>query len=276
MSRGKKILLIVFGSLAGLFLLAFIAGVIIVQTQWFRDTVRQKIVAAVEDSTGGRAEIGSFSFDWHHLRAVIQNFVVHGSEPADDPPLLQAKLIQVDLKLTSPFKNFVDIAYLLVDTPRVDVIVQADGSTNIPSPKIKHSSDKTGLETVVDLAIGKFDLRGGVFTYSPEMGTGAFTRFETVSPAEKEARRAEIMAIQAGISRARNGSYVGRVLDVLIEQRVRPGSRTLTGRTRFQAPEVDGRVLLSVPRGAPGPRRSVVRAEITSAGPYDLRGRLVP
>ena len=116
----------------------------------------------------------------------------------------------------------------------------------------------------------------GVFTYSPEMGTEAFARLETVSPAEKEARRAEIMAIQAGISRARNGSYVGRVLDVLIEQRVRPGSRTLTGRTRFQAPEVDGRVLLSVPRGAPGPRRSVVRAEITSAGPYDLRGRLVP
>ena len=118
---------------------------------------------------------------------------------------------------------------------------------------------------------------GGMdLTPSPEMGTGAFTRFETVSPAEKEARRAEIMAVQAEISRARNGSYVGQALDVLIEQRVRPGRKTLTGRTRFQAPEVDGRVLLSVPRAAPGPWRSIVRAEITSAGPYDLRGRLVP
>ncbi|MGA2532048.1 MAG: 30S ribosomal protein S12 methylthiotransferase RimO [Candidatus Aminicenantales bacterium] len=115
----------------------------------------------------------------------------------------------------------------------------------------------------------------GVFTYSPEMGTDAFARPETVSPAEKEARRSEIMSIQAEISRARNGSYVGQALDVLIEQRVRPGSRTLTGRTRFQAPEVDGRVLLSVPRGAPGPLGPIVSAEITSAGPYDLRGRLV-
>jgi ribosomal protein S12 methylthiotransferase len=115
----------------------------------------------------------------------------------------------------------------------------------------------------------------GVFTYSPEKGTGAFAHPETVPPGEKEARRAEIMAIQAEISRARNGSYVGQALDVLIEQRAKPGGRTPTGRTRFQAPEVDGRVLLAVPRGAPGPLNSIVRAEITSAGPYDLRGRLV-
>src|SRR6476659_3745448 len=149
MSRPKKIALIVLGGLSGLLLLAVVAGLVVIQTQWFRDTVRQKIVAAVEDATGGRAEIGSFSFDWHHLRAVIQNFVLHGSEPADAAPLAAARLIQVDLKLSSPFKKIVDIAYLLVDTPRVDVIVQPDGSTNIPAPKIKQKpSDKSGLETI--------------------------------------------------------------------------------------------------------------------------------
>ena len=39
MSRPKKIALIILSSLGGLLLLAVIAGVIIVQTQWFRDTV---------------------------------------------------------------------------------------------------------------------------------------------------------------------------------------------------------------------------------------------
>src|ERR1035441_10301968 len=52
--------------------------------------------------TGGRAEIGSFTFDWTHLRAQIRNFVVHGLEPADAAPLLRADLLQVDLKLLSP------------------------------------------------------------------------------------------------------------------------------------------------------------------------------
>ena len=38
-------------------------------------------------------------------------------------------------------------------------MVFADGKTNIPEPKIKKKpSDKSGLETIVDLAIGRFDL----------------------------------------------------------------------------------------------------------------------
>src|SRR5690349_9515013 len=166
MSRPKKIALIVLGGLSGLLLLAVVAGLVVIQTQWFRDTVRQKIVAAVEDSTGGRAEIGSFAFDWHHLRAQIHNFVLHGSEPANVPPLFTAKLVQVDLKLTSPFGKIVDIAYLLADTPQANVIVYPDGTTNVPAPKIPHHSDKTGLETIVELAIGKFDLRNGSIIFS--------------------------------------------------------------------------------------------------------------
>ena len=81
---------------------------------------------------GGRVEIGSFQFDWTHLRADVHNFVVHGLEPPDAAPLFRANLLRVELKLLSPFKGFVDIAYLLVDTPQANVIVNADGSTNPP------------------------------------------------------------------------------------------------------------------------------------------------
>ena len=47
MSRPKKIALIVLGGLGGLLLLAVIAGLVVLQTQWFRDTVRQKIIEAL-------------------------------------------------------------------------------------------------------------------------------------------------------------------------------------------------------------------------------------
>src|SRR4051812_1032391 len=163
MTRGKKIALWISGSLVGLVVIALIAGVVIVQTDWFRNMVRTKIVAAVEESTGGRVEIGSFNFDWTHLRAEIRNFVLHGLEPKDAAPLFRANLLRVDLKLLSPFKGFVDIAYLLVDTPTANLIVNADGTTNVPAPKEKPKkpSDKSGLETVVDLAIGKFELKNG-------------------------------------------------------------------------------------------------------------------
>jgi translocation and assembly module TamB len=159
-------LLWVGGGLLALIVLLFVAGVTIVRTDWFRDMVRGKIIAAVEEGTGGRAEIGSFTFDWTHLRAQVRNFVVHGLEPSDAAPLLRADLLQVDLKLLSPFRGFVDIAGLLVEKPQANVIVYPDGHTNVPSPKVPSKSDKSALQTVVDLAIGRFDLRNGTLKFA--------------------------------------------------------------------------------------------------------------
>ena len=118
---------------------------------------------------GVRPQVGSFTFDWRHLRAQIRDFTIHGLEPAGGAPLFHANLVQVDLKLTSPFHGFVDIAYLLLDTPQARVIVYPDGHTNIPAPKVQaKSSGKTGLETIVDLAIGHFDLRNGSLSFGDQ------------------------------------------------------------------------------------------------------------
>jgi autotransporter translocation and assembly factor TamB len=167
MSRRRRIAAIVGGSILGFLAIAIIAGIVLVQTDWFRNMVRTRIVSAVEDATGGRVEIASFAFDWHHLRAQVRGFVIHGLEPADAAPLLRASLVQVDLKLLAPFKGFVDIAYLLVDTPQANVIVYPDGHTNVPAPKVQAtSSNKRAFETIVNLAIGRFDLRNGSFVFA--------------------------------------------------------------------------------------------------------------
>jgi hypothetical protein len=55
MTRGRKIIAIAASSLAGLVVIAFVAGILIVRTEWFRNMVRGKIVTAVEDATGGKA-----------------------------------------------------------------------------------------------------------------------------------------------------------------------------------------------------------------------------
>jgi len=113
----------------------------------------------------------------------------------------------------------------------------------------------------------------GVFLYSPERGTASFCRPETVTASEKERRRGEVMALQAGISLAKNRSRVGGTVEVLVEKAA--GPRRLVGRTRFQAPEVDGRITLSRSAISPGPPPPIVTALVTAAGPYDLAGRVV-
>ena len=167
MTRGRKIVAITAASLAGLAVIVFIAGILIVQTDWFRNMVRGKIVAAVEDATGGKVDIASFNFDWRHLRAQVRGFVVHGLEAPTAAPLLRANLVEIDLKLLSPFRGFVDLAYLLVDTPQANLIVYPDGRTNMPAPKVAPKSNgKTGVESIVNLAIGRFDLRNGALTFA--------------------------------------------------------------------------------------------------------------
>jgi len=115
----------------------------------------------------------------------------------------------------------------------------------------------------------------GVFTYSPERGTDSYGRRETLSAAEKERRRSEVMALQAELSLARNRSYIGLTLEVLVEKTSGAGGHRIFGRTRFQAPEVDGQVSLTRMGRPQPPLKPIVRAVITGAGPYDIRGRII-
>jgi ribosomal protein S12 methylthiotransferase len=96
-----------------------------------------------------------------------------------------------------------------------------------------------------------------------------------VPAAEKERRRARIMEIQAAISLARNRAYVGQTLEVLLEGPAKSG-RGFIGRTRFQAPEVDGQVRIGPSAQASCGPQPIVRAKIIGAGSYDLQARIVP
>jgi len=57
MSRGRRLALWIGGGLAGLLFVLLVAGIAIVRTGWFRNMVREKIIAAVEQGTGGRVEV---------------------------------------------------------------------------------------------------------------------------------------------------------------------------------------------------------------------------
>ncbi len=165
MSRRSRIAWIAAASLAALMLALALGGVLVLRSGWFREKIRQRLVAEVEKATGSRSEIGAFRFDWKRLRAEVDGFVLHGSEPADAPPLFKADSIAVGLKLVSALRREIDIQYLDVRHPQVYLIVDAGGHTNVPAPKVQHAqrSRKSAVETILDLAIGRFNLENGTF-----------------------------------------------------------------------------------------------------------------
>jgi translocation and assembly module TamB len=149
------------GGLVGLALVVVVAAVLVLRSAWFYEKVRQRVVSTVETATGGRVEAGSFQFDWKRLRAEIGAFAIHGTEPPGKPPLFRARTVAVGLKIISILKRNVDIQYLEVVEPRVYLTIDSDGRTNLPAPKIR--GGRSTAETILDLAIGRFQLQNGVF-----------------------------------------------------------------------------------------------------------------
>ena len=118
MSRRGKVFAWVGGSLAALLVVLVVAGIFVAQSDWFREKVRERLVAEVEKATGGTVEVKSFRFYWKQLRAEVRGFVIHGTEPKDGKPLFSADLLSVTLKIVSILKRDVDLAELHVDKPR--------------------------------------------------------------------------------------------------------------------------------------------------------------
>ena len=104
----------------------------------------------------------------------------------------------------------------------------------------------------------KFD-RLGVFRYSQEEGTRAAKMDDQLPKKTKEARWHRVMKLQKEIAAHVSESFVGRTLQVLVEE---PG----VARGEADAPDIDGRVYLpiTVPVG------EFARVKITGFEDYDL------
>jgi ribosomal protein S12 methylthiotransferase len=116
----------------------------------------------------------------------------------------------------------------------------------------------------------EFD-HAGVFTFSPEEGTPAYSLLNQLPQDVMDARRDALMAAQQPISLKKNQGDLGKVVDVLIEQE-NPSTGELIGRSARFAPEVDGLVYVQ----GDAPLGTIVGVEITDADIYDLYGSVVP
>ncbi|UTC77160.1 MiaB/RimO family radical SAM methylthiotransferase [Treponema sp. OMZ 799] len=141
-------------------------------------------------------------------------------------------------------------------------------------------------------------LWSGGFTYSREEDTPSYSFKGRVSQKTAEFRLAEIQNIQTSITEKKLDSFIGKEIEVLVEELI-PADRLFEfnedeeteleedttflalGRTWFQAPEVDGAVILSFDLDkkdtdgntiVPG---SIVKAKILARNGFDLEALAV-
>ncbi|MBO4410785.1 MAG: 30S ribosomal protein S12 methylthiotransferase RimO [Lachnospiraceae bacterium] len=117
----------------------------------------------------------------------------------------------------------------------------------------------------------RFD-RLGVFPYSREENTEAYSMHPAVPLHVRKRRRNEIMRVQQQISKERSASCVGQCLEVFVEGRLMNEDRVYTGRTYRDAPDVDGLVFFTSDCELESGR--FVQVRITGSKEYDLIGEL--
>lgn len=111
----------------------------------------------------------------------------------------------------------------------------------------------------------------GSFVFSPEEGTAAASQRKKVSPEEAAKRREEVMSLQQGLAAELWKRRRGSVTEALLLEPFEGEENACLGRTAWQAPEVDGHVVIRG-SGTPG---ELVRIRVTGSGSYDLAGELM-
>jgi ribosomal protein S12 methylthiotransferase len=121
----------------------------------------------------------------------------------------------------------------------------------------------------------KFDWLG-VFNYSHEEGSAAWSLDAQVPQRSIESRRKRLMKLQQSISKRAKQNWVGRELTVLAEGESAETPLLWEGRTQFHAPEIDGKVYINdfgtlenLETGR------FYRALVTEAHDYDLVARVL-
>lgn len=107
--------------------------------------------------------------------------------------------------------------------------------------------------------------RVGCFKYEPVDGARANELPGAVPEEVKEERWHRLMAAQQEISRRLTAERVGRSIDVIIDDVDGEGA---TGRSKWDAPEIDGAVFLNGETAAKA--GDIVRARVVHADEYDL------
>ncbi len=159
----------------GLLLLLLVAVLLIALT-WYSKTpdfdrrVRVEVVKVLEDSTGGKVEIGHISVDLWHLAIEVDNLVIHGLEAPRQAPYLRADKLLLHLKINTILshtvgkgpQSHIGLNLLRVEEPQVHLIIDKDGKTNQPTPRKPSTSTEPLQDTLLDLQAKEAELVNGL------------------------------------------------------------------------------------------------------------------
>ncbi|HJT53654.1 MAG TPA: translocation/assembly module TamB domain-containing protein [Candidatus Angelobacter sp.] len=162
---GAAVALLIFLGVAALYL----------NSDSFRKSVRNKVVAQLEHMTGGKVELQSLDWKWTSLHLEARGLTIHGLESHAEAPYVHADRIGVSVKIVSLFSRQIALSNVSVDHPTVHIIIYPDGSTNQPAPRKQEAGAASSPERLFDLGITHLEVSNGMLLLNQEQIPFALT-----------------------------------------------------------------------------------------------------
>lgn len=151
------------GATVGVVLLALIVSLAwYLRSPSFEGFVRRKLIANLEEATGGRVQMAAFHWNLSELAFQADGLTIRGLEPAGESPYAHVDRALMRLHIISFLERQISLEQVELWAPAIHIIVNPDGSTNAPEPKVKPNNPKSPVQQLFDLAIARVDVHDGI------------------------------------------------------------------------------------------------------------------
>jgi len=130
-----------------------------------QELVRRRMVAMLEQTTGGRVEIASFHWNLPNLEADAGGVVIHGHEAPGEAPIAQIDRLNASITIFGIFSPHILLRNLEFSHPVFHLIVYPDGTTNVPKPRKPTKPGKPVLDTIFNLQAGRVSVQQGTLFF---------------------------------------------------------------------------------------------------------------
>jgi translocation and assembly module TamB len=163
--RRLRRFLVVVACIALVLIAAPIALYIWASSQTAQEWAHRRMIAALEQATGGRAEIATFHWNLLDLEADAGGVVIHGHEAPGEAPYVLADHVAARISVIGLFSPHIQLRDLEIAHPAFHIVVYPDGSSNVPQPRTPGAPASQQIQTLFNLQAGHVSVVQGEFNY---------------------------------------------------------------------------------------------------------------
>ncbi len=149
------------------------------QTSAFQRQVRDRVVLVLEQATGARITLEGFHASVWDRVLVMRGVTVRsrGTFPggAASPPFFQAESVLVQMRLNTLFIAEKELSRLRIEKPRIAVVFDAQGRSNVPQPSDVRDPRRSPLDPLFNLAVRRLEVVDGLWIWNDQSRQLDFT-----------------------------------------------------------------------------------------------------